>query len=79
MNEKTRDIYKEYLIKFGRNLCAERNRLGLSQDELGENASIDGRYVSRIERGEINPTLTTIIALLKATNLDFDDLCKIKD
>lgn len=64
------------IIRFGRNLCAERNRLGLSQDEFGEKVSMDGTYIGRIERAEVNPTLTTIIAILEALNLPFEELYK---
>ena len=67
---------KTKIIKFGRNLCAERNRRGLSQYEFGDLASIDGTYIGRIERAEVNPTLTTIIAILEALNLPFEDLYK---
>ena len=67
---------KATIIKFGRNLCAERNRLGLSQDELGQKAGIDGTYVGRIERGEINPTLTTIIPIIEALDLPFEIFIK---
>ena len=62
------------IIKFGRNLCAERNRRGLSQDELGKLASIDGTYIGRIERGEVNPTLTTIVQLINALSIKFEAL-----
>jgi len=78
MREKIRDINEIYIKEFGRNLCAERNRQNLSQDDLGKLAYIDGRYISRIERGEINPTLTTIIAIIEALNITFDELYKSK-
>ena len=78
MLENARNNNKKYQIEFGRNLCAERNRKGLSQEELGERANIDGRYISRLERGEINPTLTTLISLLLALDVSFDKLCNLK-
>ncbi len=62
--------------QFGRNLSAERNRQGLTQDELGNLASLDGTYIGRIERGEVNPTLTTIIPILEALKLPFETLYK---
>lgn len=68
---------KAQIKQFGRNLCAERNRLGLSQDELGVLASLDGTYIGRIERGEVNPTLTTIIPILEALKLQFESLYKL--
>ena len=76
MKKRIRNIDDDILVNFGRNLCAERNRRNLSQDGLGDIASLDGRYISRIERGEINPTLTTLLSLLKALNVSFEDLIK---
>lgn len=68
---------KSKIKRFGCNLCAERNRLKLSQDELGHKAGdIDGTYIGRIERGEINPTLTTIIPIIEALNIPFETLIK---
>ena len=77
MNSRENDkiIQKE----FGRNLCAERNRLGLSQEGLGRLVNKEGTYIGRIERGEINPTLSTIVNLLKALNLPFEKLTNYKN
>ena len=67
---------KAQIKQFGRNLSAERTRQGLTQDELGALASIDGTYIGRIERAEVNPTLTTIIPILEALKLPFEALYK---
>ena len=70
-----RDILKE----FGSNLRAERNRYGFSQDELADKMKIcAGKHIGKIERGETNPKLTTVIALMKALNIGFDKLFEIK-
>lgn len=68
------DISK--LEEFGRNLRAERHRVGLSQDALGELIGIDGRHISKIENGRSNPKLSTIIAILEALKLPFEALYK---
>ena len=65
--------------KFGRNLCAERNRKSLSQEGLGSLVNKEGSYISRIERGEINPTLTTIVDLLNALEISFESLYPSKN
>ena len=67
---------KELLKQFGRNLCAERNRAGLSQYGLGELTSLEGSYIGRIERAEVNPTITTIIPILEVLNIPFEALYK---
>ena len=69
----------EVLIEFGRNLRAERNRAGFSQDGLAEKIGIcAGKHVGKIERGETNPTLTTILAIMETLNIPFDKLYEMK-
>ena len=65
------DMEKNEILKiFGKNLRAERNRAGYSQDELAERMGIcAGKHIGTIERGETNPSLTTIVAILKALNI----------
>lgn len=51
------DMEKNEILKiFGKNLRAERNRAGYSQDELAERMGIcAGKHIGTIERGETNP------------------------
>lgn len=63
------------LREFGRNLKAERNRAGLSQEKLAEKIGLSyGQVIGTIERGEVNTSLTTIIALMNALDVDFEKL-----
>ncbi len=69
----------EILKEFGKNLRAERSRAGLSQDELAEKMGIcAGKHIGTIERGETNPSLTTIVAVMKALDVSFDKLFEVK-
>lgn len=43
-----------------------RTKKGLTQDELAEEMGINPKYLSGIERGKENPTMTTLINLAKA-------------
>lgn len=57
----------------GRNVLRERQRLGLSQDQLAEEAGITGRYLGRIERGQANVSVAVmgrIAAVLRASPTD---------
>lgn len=67
---------KEILKEFGRNLKkAERNRVGLSQEQLAEKIGVSyGQVVGTIERGETNTSLSVIVAIMEALDLDFDTL-----
>ncbi len=63
------DILKE----FGKNLRAERNRAGLSQEQLAEKIGVSyGQVVGTIERGETNTSLSVIVAIMDALDLDFE-------
>jgi len=53
---------------FGEVLREYRERAGLSQEELAFRASVDRTFVSRLERGVRQPTLTTLIGLGGALN-----------
>jgi putative regulatory protein len=75
------DMEKNEILKiFGKNLRAERNRAGYSQDELAEKMGIcAGKHIGTIERGETNPSLITIIAVMQALDISFDKLFEIKN
>ena len=45
---------------FGKRLRALRERMNLTQTELGRKLDLDYRYVGGIERGEINLTFDTL-------------------
>ena len=67
----------EILKEFGRNLKAERNRAGYSQDGLALKTGIcAGKHIGKIERGETNPSLYTIISIMDVLNISFDKLYK---
>lgn len=47
----------------GQNVKRIRVSLGLSQEELGLRIGADQAYISRLESGQINPTLETMSEL----------------
>lgn len=63
------------LIQFGNNLRAERNRKNLSQEGLANLSGVcDAGHLGKIENGAFNIKLTTIVGLLKALDIKFEDL-----
>lgn len=54
--------YDQYLKKVGSNLRRIRKEKGFSMENLAHEAEIEYRQLGRIERGEIN---TSIISLLR--------------
>jgi transcriptional regulator with XRE-family HTH domain len=51
---------------FAANLRAERKRLNLSQEALGERCDLNMSEVSRLERSQRDPRLATIVKLAGA-------------
>ena len=50
-------------ITFGRVLRDLRKQAGLTQEQLGFEAELERNYISMLERGERQPTLTTVVKL----------------
>ena len=57
------------LVAFGRALKKIRQRQGLSQETLAHEAGLDRTFISLLERGQRQPTLTTLFALSTALNI----------
>lgn len=60
---------KNFSVLFGRNLRKVRKSKKFSQENLAYDANIPISQVGRIERGEINTTISTVFALSKALKL----------
>jgi transcriptional regulator with XRE-family HTH domain len=54
---------------FGKVLRTQRESTGLSQEALALNAEVDRTFVSQLERGIRQPTLTTLCKLAVALNI----------
>lgn len=64
----------EYLLAFGKNLRKIRNDKAMSQEELAFNADIPISQVGRIERGEVNTTISTVLKLSETLGIKPMDL-----
>ena len=67
---------KEILKQFGRNVKAERVRLGYSQETLAEKMSVNREYISRIERGMQNMSLARITILTNYLETNINNLLR---
>jgi transcriptional regulator with XRE-family HTH domain len=63
-----------YIKKFGENLRTLRISQKMSQEVLAYTADIPISQVGRIERGEINTTISTVKALACSLNIPVIDL-----
>jgi len=62
------------LEKFGARVRELRKDAGLSQEELAELAELHRTYISGIERGERNASLTSIERISNALNVSLSKL-----
>jgi len=54
---------------FGKVLRELREKNNISQEKLAEYCELDRTYISLLERGQRQPTITTIFKLAKALNV----------
>lgn len=57
-------------VAFGDRVRHHRKHLGISQEKLGELAGLHRTYIGHVERGEVNPTLSSIVRLADALEID---------
>jgi transcriptional regulator with XRE-family HTH domain len=58
------------------NLRERRTELGLSQEATASQASMDQSQYSRIERGEVDPSIRTLTRLARAVGVTPSDLLR---
>jgi len=56
------------------NIRLERNRQNMSQEDLADLARLDRTYISGIERGVRNPTITVLAKCANALNVSYHEL-----
>ncbi len=67
---------KDDAKKLGENLKKLRIKKDISQIELARILGVDRSFVSNIENGKNNPTLSTITSLAKALDVSTNELLK---
>ena len=65
---------QETLEQFGDKLKTLRITKGLTLEQLAFEADIELSQVHMVEKGKINPTLTTLLALAKALDITLAEL-----
>lgn len=60
--------------RVGQNLKAAREDLGISQEELADRAGLHRTYISGVERGVRNPTVTVLEKIAKALKVKTSSL-----
>ena len=62
------------LESFGKLIAERRRVLGLSQENFAERADLDRTYISGLERGVRNPSLTAIVKVAKGFGITTEEL-----
>lgn len=62
--------------KLGQNLKRIRTQQQMSQGDIARSLDVDKGYISNIENGKKNPTLSTLARLAEALGVGVDDLMK---
>ena len=60
---------QEDLQRFGSRVRAERERLGVSQEDLADRAGMHRTYLGGVERGERNVGLLNVLRIARALGL----------
>lgn len=68
------DVKKKFLKGFGNKIQEARKKQGISQEKLAYKAEFERSYMGRIERGESNPPIYTVLKILKALNIRASEL-----
>ncbi len=61
---------------FGRLIAERRKSLGVSQEDFAERADLDRTYISGLERGVRNPSLTAIVKVAKGFGITTEELLR---
>ncbi len=68
---------RQFILKnFGQLIVERRKALGISQEELAHRAGLDRTYVSGLERGVRNPSLTAIVKVARGLGITTDKLLR---
>lgn len=62
------------IAAFAAALSEERERAALTQEELAERADVSARFISFLETGRRQPSLSTLHALSKGLRISMQDL-----
>ena len=74
MGRKNYKYDKILCRKFGQKISGIRKTLGMTQDELAFYSNISPSYMSAIERGISDTTISTAKRISKALNIDIKEL-----
>lgn len=67
-------VNKEFVISFGKNLRLIRNNKKMSMEALAYSADIEYSQISRIEKGKIITSISTVKSIADALGISIKEL-----
>ena len=68
------EAFKDTKLMIGKNVRLRREAMSLSQEQLGLRIEADQAYISRLERGILNPTVESLVEIAFALEIDVNRL-----
>ncbi|MDD3248994.1 MAG: helix-turn-helix transcriptional regulator [Smithellaceae bacterium] len=65
-------------ILLGRRIRTLRIAKGLTQQELGNKADVDYKFVGEIERGNMNPSFKVLVKLAKVLGVELPEILRLE-
>ena len=69
--DKNHPLYEHLPACLGRAILSRRKRLGMSQEELAEQAGVDRAFISSVERSKRNPSFRTVASIAHGLRMRF--------
>jgi len=66
------------VVPLGQRIRALRNMKGWTQQELGENADVNYKFVGQIERGQQNPSFALLAKIAAALGVELPELFRFE-
>jgi XRE family transcriptional regulator, regulator of sulfur utilization len=69
---------KNYPILLGKRIRTLRNLKGWTQEQLGEQADMNYKYVGEVERGQQNPSFGVLVRIAGALKVEISELFRFE-
>lgn len=67
------------VVQVGRRIRQIRKAQKISQQELGDRANLNYKYIGGVERGERNPSIESLMKIAKGLKVDVGEFFKFED
>jgi len=67
------------VVQVGRRIKQLRKAQKISQQELGERARLNYKYIGGVERGERNPSVESLVKIARGLKVDAGEFFKFKE